>query len=300
MGYTLNLDERQVKILMEKLKPYTASPTNNYTLFLAKYNTSTVTIYKTMTVLIQGKDEYDSYIEFCHLLNLEPVVKKEKVVQVDNTVIKSIIGTDEVGTGDFFGGIVVAGAMVAKENISYIKQLGVRDSKELTDHKIMQIAPLIEAYIPHYFYSLDNLKYNYLVTQYKLNMNHIKSLMHNTVILNMKKIVPNYDAIIIDGFTSQANYFNYLKMEKNVAEDAILEEKAENKYLSVACASIIARYEFLKQLDELSNKTGYEFPKGAGRPVDAVIKRIYVEKGLNYFKNIAKTNFKNLELYKNQ
>ena len=300
MGYTLNLDERQAKLLMEKLKPYQASPTNNYTLFLAKYNTSTVTIYKTMTVLIQGKDEYESYMEFCQLLGLEPIVKKEKVVHVDNTVIKAIIGTDEVGTGDFFGGIVVAGAMVAKENIAYVKQLGVRDSKELTDHKITQIAPLIEERVPHYFYYLDNLKYNYLVTQYKLNMNHIKSLMHNTVILNMKKIVPNYDAIIIDGFTSQANYFNYLKMEKNVAEDAILEEKAENKYLSVACASIIARYEFLKQLDELSNKTGYELPKGAGRPVDAVIKRIYVEKGLNYFKNIAKTNFKNLELYKNQ
>ncbi len=130
-------------------------------------------------------------------------------------------------------------------------------------------------------------------------MNHIKALLHNSVILNMKRIVPNYDGIIIDAFTSQTNYFNYLKNEKNVETDVTLEEKAENKYLSVACASIIARYEFIKSLEELSNQVGYELPKGAGRPVDAVIKRIYIEKGINFFKNIAKINFKNLYPYKN-
>ncbi len=298
MGYTLNLDERQVNLLIGKLHSYEVPATNNYTLFLAKFNTSTVTIFKTMTVLIQGKNEYDTYLEFCKYLNIDPI-KKETVKTIDINPIQSYIGTDEVGTGDFFGGIVVAGAFVSKENISYIKQLGVKDSKELSDFKILQIAPLIEKSIPHYFYILDNLKFNYLVAHHKLNMNHIKALLHNSVILNMKRIVPNYDGIIIDAFTSQTNYFNYLKNEKNVATDVTLEEKAENKYLSVACASIIARYEFIKSLEELSNQVGYELPKGAGRPVDAVIKRIYIEKGINFFKNIAKINFKNLYPYKN-
>ena len=297
MGYTLNLDEKQVKILQEKFKDYEASPTNNYTLFLAKFNTSTITIYKTMTVLIQGKTEYDTYLEVCKTLSIEPI-EKDRAVTVDVSGFESFIGTDEVGTGDFFGGIVVAGAFVSKDNISFVKQLGVKDSKELSDYKIQQIAPLLEERIPYYSYSLDNLRFNYLTFHYKLNMNHIKSLMHNSVILNMKKIVPEYDGIIIDGFTSQANYFNYLKNEKNVARDVVLYEKAENKYLSVACASIIARYEFIKSLEELSKQVGFDIPKGAGKPVDAAIKRIYSEKGLSAFKNIAKLNFKNLEPYK--
>ncbi|MBO4667697.1 MAG: ribonuclease HIII [Bacilli bacterium] len=297
MGYTLNLDENQIKILQEKLKDYEASPTNNYTLFLAKFNTSTITIYKTKTVLIQGKTEYETYLNVCDMLSITPIEKERNQVN-ESAQILSYIGTDEVGTGDFFGGIVVAGAFVSKENIPFVKQLGVKDSKELSDFKILQIAPLLEEKIPYYSYTLDNLRFNYLTSHYKLNMNHIKSLLHNSVILNMKKIVSEYDGIIIDGFTTQANYFNYLKNEKNVAKDVILYEKAENKYLSVACASIIARYEFIKSLDELSKLVGFDIPKGAGKPVDAAIKRIYVEKGLGAFKNIAKINFKNLDPYR--
>ena len=297
MGYTLNLNENQMQLLKEKLKDYEVSPTNNYTLFLAKFNTSTITIFKTMTVLIQGKSEYETYLEICDYLKIEPIEKEKSVVSEMNA-IKSFIGTDEVGTGDFFGGVVVAGAFVATNDIPYIKNLGVKDSKELSDIKILEIAPLIKERIPHYSYLLDSLKFNYITSQYKLNMNHIKSLLHNSVILNMKKIVPAYDGIIIDGFTTPANYFNYLKNEKNIAKDVILQEKAENKYLSVACASIIARYEFLKSLEQLSEQVGFELPKGAGKPVDSAIKRIYNEKGLNAFKNIAKINFKNLEFYK--
>ena len=297
MGYTLNLNEKQIELLKEKLSNYEVSPTNNYTLFLAKFNTSTVTIFKTMTVLIQGKNEYDTYFDICKFLDIEPMEKEKNVTNEINT-IKSFIGTDEVGTGDFFGGVVVGGAFVATSDIPFVKGLGVKDSKELSDLKILEIGPKLEERIPNYFYVLDPLRFNYLNTHYKLNMNHIKSLLHNSVILNMKKLVPVYDGIIIDGFTSQTNYFNYLKNEKNVAKDVILQEKAENKYLSVACASIIARYEFLKTIDELSELVGFELPKGAGKPVDSAIKRIYSEKGLNFFKNIGKINFKNLEFYK--
>ena len=250
MGYTLNLNEKQILLLQSKLKDYEAEPTNNYTKFLAKYNTSTITIFKTMTVLIQGKSEYETYLEICDMLEIAPV-EKERTAQIEVSAMQSLIGTDEVGTGDFFGGIVVAGAFVSKENIAFVKQLGVKDSKEISDYKINEIAPLLMEKIPHYFYILDNLKFNYLTSAHKLNMNHIKSLLHNSVILNMKKIVPEYDGIIIDAFTSRANYMNYLKNEKIIAKDVILEEKAENKYLSVACASIIARFEFLKSLDEL-------------------------------------------------
>ena len=84
-------------------------------------------------------------------------------------------------------------------------------------------------------------------------------------------------------------------MKKNIAKDVLLEEKAENKYISVACASIIARYIFLKDLKDLSNKVGYDLPKGAGNQVDSLIYKLLQEKGINAFKTFSKMNFKNLQ-----
>ena len=52
-----------------------------------------------------------------------------------NIASMSLIGSDEVGTGDFFGPITVVAAYVKKEQIPLLKELGVKDSKNLTDEK---------------------------------------------------------------------------------------------------------------------------------------------------------------------
>ena len=300
MSYTLHLDNEQVQKLIEKYRSFSEPPVNNYTLFRAKYNSSIITIYKTNTVLVQGKteDETELYNEICDLLSIEPSHEEAKSTKTLFQALQSNIGTDEVGTGDFFGGIVVAGAFVSKDMILEVKKLGVKDSKELSDNKIVAIAPQLMKMIPYRIQILDNLKFNYLVSHAKYNMNHIKALMHNYICYVMKKNIPDYDSIIIDAFTTRQNYFNYLKGEKTIVEEVILEEKAENKFISVACASIIARYTFLKHIDDLSSKVGFELPKGAGKPVDTAILKLYTEKGVSIFKDIAKLNFKNFDKYR--
>ena len=70
-------------------------------------------------------------------------------------------------------------------------------------------------------------------------------------------------------------------------------QKAENKYISVAVSSIIARYYFLKHINDLSNKYGYELLKGSSNKVDSLIKKIVNEKGIDYLYNFSKINFKN-------
>lgn len=299
MGYSLSLTPHQVDILCKKFENYQTTSNNNYTLFQAKFNSCTITIYKTNTLLIQGKEEKDLYITLCEELNIIPKVKENnQEFLINNYTVQSLIGTDEVGTGDFFGGIIVAGAFVSKQMISNVKKIGVKDSKDLSDYKINQIAPLLMNMIPYVVYKLDCLKFNFLSDQKKLNMNQLKALLHNTVINAMKQKVDDYDGIIIDAFTTPTNYFNYLKNEKNVSRDVVLEEKAENKYLSVACASIIARYEFLKMINDLSTLVGFDLPKGAGKQVDSAIKKIYMENGLNIFKKISKLKFKNFDSYR--
>ena len=96
----------------------------------------------------------------------------------------------------------------------------------------------------------------------------------------------------------QKKYFEYLKTEKNIVTNVKLIEKAENQYFSVAAASIIARYQLIKEFDKLSLNEGIKLPKGAGSKVDTIIERIYKTKGEKYLYNIGKCNFKNLEKVK--
>ena len=53
------------------------------------------------------------------------------------------IGTDESGKGDFFGPLVIAGVMVDEKSAKIFKDLGIRDSKTITDKRIMEFATQI-------------------------------------------------------------------------------------------------------------------------------------------------------------
>lgn len=303
MSYTIKLSNDQICTIIDKYESVSLPHTNNYTTFRAKINSSTITIFKTGNVLIQGTDEKDTYNELCAFLNITPShdLDNKTLLDSNNDIIsnininelKSVIGTDEVGTGDFFGSVIVVGCFVPTSQISYLNRLGIKDSKELSDEKILNIAPkLMEKFI--YTYSeLDNIHYNYLVFKLGYNMNQIKAVMHNSVINSMKTKVKEYDKIVVDAFTNSTNYFNYLTKEKLVSKDISLEEKAENKYVAVACASIIARYLFLKSMDKLSEKIGLDIPKGAGKPVDIFLVKYIQEYGNKDLKYIAKLNFKN-------
>jgi ribonuclease HIII len=101
-----------------------------------------------------------------------------------------------------------------------------------------------------------------------------------------------HDGIIVDQFASEKNYFNYLK-DQEVVKDIKLIEKAESIHLSVAVAAIIARYQFIIEMDKLSEKIDITLPKGASASVDAIAKLIHLKHGDDIFNDIAKINFKN-------
>lgn len=299
MSYSLSLTKEQTELLTVHYLPYEVEPTNEYTIFRAKYKESVLTIFKTNKILIQGKTAKKLYLSICELLNIVPEIDDaNKITNTNFAIDLSLIGTDEVGTGDFFGGIVVAAAYVDRNNLPLFSKMGIRDSKEISDLKIMELGPKLLSLVPHSVHILDNLKFNYL-NQFKgYNMNKIKAILHNSVILNLKSKINSYDGIIIDGFSTKEKYFEYLLNEKTVEHDVQLIEKAENKYISVAIASIIARYSFIKHFERLSDFVGFSLPKGAGPKVDMAIQKILKSHPLKYFNQIAKVNFKNLDKYK--
>ncbi|WP_334330871.1 ribonuclease HIII [Candidatus Phytoplasma prunorum] len=249
----------------------------NIYFFLQKDNIQMIA-YNNGTFFIKGENIQKEILNIKEVLNIKDY---------------SAIGSDEVGTGDVFGSIVVCSSYVTKENIQFLENLNIKDSKKLTDEKIIQLVPQIINKITYSLISINPYKYN-ILTNKGFNLNKIKAILHNDMILkNLIKIKKNVN-VILDKFTSSKNYFNYLKNEKKVYKKIFFCNKAEKIHISVAVSSIIARYAFLKNIFVLSEKIGIKLKLGASKEVDKQINFIYKKYGMNILKKIAKCNFKNI------
>lgn len=209
----------------------------------------------------------------------------------------SVLGSDETGTGDYFGPITVAAVYVPSTKIELINELGVKDSKMLTDDYMRKIAPDLRAACIHSVLVLRNEKYNVLQAR-GYSQGKMKAMMHNKALGNtLSKIAPEKPThILIDQFAERGVYYNYLKNERDIVkEDVLFSTKAEQLHVSVATASILARAAFLKEMDRLSELAGIELQKGASSKVDALAARIWRGQGEEFLRSITKWHFANTE-----
>lgn len=306
MTISFKISENTKQKAIEYFKDKKREKTPAYAIFQADEEDTVVTLYESGTIVFQGISadiDANMWKETERHLNpnkkIEEKEKKEKKEKKENPIDKklysaSTIGSDEVGTGDFFGPIVVTSCYVSKENIPFLEELGVKDSKKLTDDKIMQIVPKIIEKIPYKTLLVSNSDYNKYYSK-DINMNKIKAILHNKVLIDLVEKYNNIDYIVVDQFAKEFVYYNYLKDAKKVCRNITFTTKAEDKCLSVACASMISRYIFIKEFQKLGNSLGIILPKGAGTIVDEVAKTIVKEHGFKKLNEIAKMNFKNVE-----
>ncbi len=292
-----NIKEKMIKYY-EDLKRDNTPP---YAIFQAQEEDTIITLYNSGKVMFQGiSADIDANMwidQERHLNNriidINPKKDDKKKSEDKELVTVSSIGSDEVGTGDFFGPIVVTATFVSKENINYLIDLGVKDSKKLTDTKILKIGKEIMNNIPHVTFILDNPSFNKF-TQKGFNMNKIKAILHNKVLVEMiKKEQGHYDKIVVDQFVYPQKYYEHIKESSQKATNITFMTHAEDKCLSVAAASIISRYVFLAKMENMSKELNIAIPKGAGTKVNEIGVQIAKEKGFNYLNNIAKLNFSN-------
>lgn len=298
MTISFKISDNTKEKMIDHYKYLKREKTPPYAIFQANDADTVITLYESGKVVFQGISadiDANFWKETEVILNGKSPVEKEKKENNDKTdyYFISSIGSDEVGTGDYFGPIVVCASYVNKKDINFLEELGVRDSKKLTDEKILKIAPNIIKKIPYCAYILKNTEYNKLQNE-GYNMNKIKAILHNKVLLSlMKKDNYSYDMVVVDQFTPPRNYYAYLKNQENVFRKITFTTKAEDKCLSVACSSIISRYLFLKEIEQLENELGSFIPKGAGSLVDEFGKNIVNKYGVDKLNRIAKLNFKN-------
>ena len=266
-----------------------------YVVFQAQDNDTVVTMYESGKVMFQGTS---ADIDANMWADIDGVQKQDKVKlkkDEEKYYNSSSIGSDEVGTGDYFGPIVVTSCYVAKEDIPFVESLGIKDSKKLDDSKIIKIAPELIKKIKYKSLIMSNKEYNEKYSS-TYNINKIKAIMHNKVLWRMvHEENLKYDYIIVDEFAREARYYEYLNGNPEIQKDITFMTKAEDKNLAVACASVISRYIFIKEFEKICDEIHIPLAKGAGGDVDAIGKEVVETYGKEKLKEIAKYNFKNTE-----
>lgn len=284
-----------------------------YSIFQAQSADVIITLYESGKVMFQGVSadiEANIWKDQERHLNNRDIDKEIKKIEDKKEEKKkennlnfynmSTIGSDEVGTGDYFGPIVVTATYVNKKDEIFLRDLGVKDSKALTDEKIIEIAKELIKKVNYKTFILTNKDFNDY-TKKGYNMNKIKAILHNKVLYSIKENhMSDYDKIVVDQFVYPKKYFEHINEATNKVTDISFTPRAESKCLSVACSSIISRYIFLHEMDKLSKELNITLPKGANDIVDDIGFEIVKKYGFNKLYEVAKINFKNTEKIKNK
>lgn len=280
-------------------------------IFAAKLPDTAITLYKSGKCMFQGNGAEREAARFQtsdkpapqkdhnrpNTSNLSATIGAKGDKLPDGFVSMSVLGSDETGTGDYFGPVTVAAVYVPSEKIELLKELGVKDSKMLTDDYMRKIAPDLKAACVHSILILRNEKYNEIQAR-GWSQGKIKALMHNQAIKHvLNKLIPEKpDYILIDQFAERNTYYNHLKNEKEIIrENVLFSTKAEQLHIAVATASILARDAFLKEMDKLGKKVGFELQKGASAKVDQMAARIWKKHGEDTLRSMTKWHFANTE-----
>ena len=295
MNIVIKVNDEIKKKMIDYYKDKTRDKVIPYVVFQAQDEDTVITMYESGKVMFQGVSaDVDAAMWGVALENTKEA-KEEKKKENQKYYTCNAVGSDEVGTGDYFGPIVVTACYVKKEDIPFLEELGVGDSKKIDDEKILKMAPQIAKRIPYRSVILSNQEYNEKYNK-DVNMNKIKAILHNRVLYQLiEEEKPDYDYIIVDEFAREARYYDYLKDQSVIQKGITFITKAEDISPAVGCGSIISRYLFLKEFDKLCDSIHIPLPKGAGKDVDKVGEEVVEKYGEDKLKEIAKVNFKNTD-----
>jgi len=288
MNVVIKVDEETKKKMIEYYKDKVREKTPPYAIFQAQEEDTIITLYNSGKVMFQGTSAFVD-------ANMWKAIKANDEIDEDQNDYMNVssVGSDEVGTGDYFGPIVVTSTYVKIDDIEFLQKLGCTDSKKITDDKIKKIAPEIIKKIKYKSVILKNEEYNEKYSK-ENNMNKIKAIMHNKVLYSiLNDIDEKPDLIIVDEFARESRYYSYLEDVPNVVRGITFVTKAESKNLAVAAASIISRYIFLNEFDKMCDEYHLPLLKGSGNDVDKIGEEAVQKYGKDILDKIAKKNFSN-------
>ncbi|MCB1109892.1 MAG: ribonuclease HIII [Chlamydiia bacterium] len=259
-----------------------------YTLFQAKKQGVSCTFYESGKLMVQGKGK-DDFISYY----LEPEILGNLSYTYPETTHDTTphIGVDEAGKGDVFGPLCVAALYADAQQITSLIQMGIRDSKRLSDPAIIKLAEKIKKECLHSIIKIFPKRYNELYEQFK-NLNHLLAWGHATAIEELVEKSGCFD-IIIDQFASEHVVENALR--KKSLKVSLSQRHRGEEDIVVAGASILARAAFVQGIESLSKEFQLDLPKGASAQVVAAGQKFITTHGKQTLHQVAKLHFKTIQ-----
>ncbi len=256
-----------------------------YTLFTAVKKGISVTLYKSGKLTVQGKEK-EPFIEFY----LEPEILHTFSYSYPEIGIDMTprIGVDEAGKGDFFGALCTCALYADKEGIEELIDLGVKDSKKLSDPSVLKLGQKLEDKFPTSIIKIYPIKYNELYLKFH-NLNSLLAWTHAAAIKELHEKT-GCSKVIIDQFASKHVMEQMLK-RKQIPFEIEQRTKGEEDIV-VAAASIVARKQFLQSLRSLEEQYQVTLPKGASSLVVETGEKIVASKGIGILDQLSKSHFK--------
>lgn len=200
-----------------------------------------------------------------------------------------IIGVDESGKGDFFGPLVVSAFLADNIDTAFLKSIGVRDGKMISENKILDIDEQLRQDYAHSIVVISPAEYNKKYKKLK-NLNKLLAEGHAQAIDTVLK-KNSADLAISDKFGKLELIENALNKKKcSIKLHQIVRGE---RITQVAAASIIARATFLREMDKLSYKYKVKLPRGAAPIVDKAGRKIVEQYGVDILSSVSKLHFKN-------
>ncbi len=205
-----------------------------------------VTIYKSGSIVYGGKGNGKE--------TLKSIVNGVLTKNIDTT---PRIGCDEAGKGEYAGPLVVACIYCDESAVKELIKLGVRDSKKLSDERVLKLAEEIKRVAHGAVKVLMPQEYNRLYSHYK-NLNRLLDAVYVSLI---DKLVKKYkpERVVVDKYGNGIE--KRLRDSLPGSVDIVVVERAESDPV-VAAASIVARAEKLKGCQLLEKKFGVKIPSG--------------------------------------
>jgi len=260
--------------------------------FLARKEGLVVNLYLNGKIVLAGKDDNEKKAIETYLTSHQAeqhIKNKKEYSSID--VSGARIGTDEAGKGDYFGPLVIAGVLADEYLVMNLKEMGVKDSKNLADTTVQNLAVHLKKMVGAKKYTVIVIgpnKYNTLHEKMK-NVNKILGWGHARAIENLLKNNQDCKTAISDQFGDVSFIENSL-MKHGKQIELIQTPKAERE-ITVAAASILARGEFLKRMNEMSESYDFKFPKGA-TDVIPMAEKFVAAYGSDALPDVAKIHFK--------
>lgn len=293
MIYTIKLDDAQMDKLAERLEEDGSGAWLHYdvaySLFAFKGEKVNVVGYQSGKLVVSGKNTEDFVRDI-----LEAEITGEAKLGYDEVHNPEWFtlhaGCDESGKGDLFGPLVTACVVADGNMVRDWLELGVADSKKLTDSSILKLDKEIRktkgVVIKTAFARMP--KYNELYNKFDRNLNKLLAWYHGKSLTQALDERPAPWGLL-DQFTKQKLVDAYVRERKDFK--LVSRTKAESDPV-VAAASIIARAVYVREMKRLSDEVGEALVKGASGRVLAQAKKIVEEKGADALKNFAKMHFK--------